>query len=81
MKKKCEKCAEKGEKDWCYYCDAQINTLTAYKDKDGYFYNTTDGQNAELKDGINYQSGMRYDTYNGDVDLEGRPINIVGNLR
>lgn len=50
-------------------------------DKNGYFYNTADGQNADLKDGVNYQSGMGYDTYNGGVDLEGREIDIVGNLK
>ena len=50
-------------------------------DKDGYFYNTAGGKNAHLKDGVNYQSGMAYDTYDGKLDLEGREINIVGNLR
>lgn len=50
-------------------------------DKEGYFYNTADGLNAEMKDGDNYQSGKRYGTYNGALDLEGRPIDIVGNLR
>ena len=50
-------------------------------DKDGYFYNTANGQNAHLKDDNHYQSGKRYDTYNGGLDLEGRPIDIVGNLR
>ena len=50
-------------------------------DSNGYFYNTANGQNEIMKDGINYQSGMRYDTYNGNVDLDGREIDIVGNLR
>ena len=50
-------------------------------DKDGFFYNTAGGANASLKNGINYQSGKNYGTYNGMVDLDGREIDIVGNLR
>lgn len=50
-------------------------------DKKGYFYNTAEGLHADMKDGVNYQSGMRYDTYNGGIDLEGRGIDIVGNLK
>ncbi len=49
-------------------------------DQEGYIYNTKDGQNSELLDGINYNSGMSYGTYNGGIDLDGRPIDIVGNL-
>lgn len=53
-------------------------------DKNGYFYNTSNGQNAALIDGINYQSEMGYgvhNTTNGFIDLEGRVIDNVGNLR
>jgi hypothetical protein len=37
-------------------------------DQEGYIYNTKNGQNSELLNGINYNSGMSYDTYNGDID-------------
>ena len=50
-------------------------------DKKGYFYNTADGRNEAMKDESNYQSGKRYGTYYGNVDLDGRVIDIVGNLR
>lgn len=50
-------------------------------DQDGFVYNTLNGQNAELLDGTNYQSAMNYGSYNDMVDLEGRAIDIVGNLR
>lgn len=53
-------------------------------DKNGYFYNTADGKNESLKDGVNYQSGLSYGVVNltnGFADLEGRPIDNVGNLR
>lgn len=50
-------------------------------DQDGFVYNTLNDQNAELLDGTNYQSAMNYGSYNGMVDLEGRAIDIVGNLR
>lgn len=50
-------------------------------DQEGYIYNTQNGRNAHLLDGNNYQSSMHYGTYNGAVDLEGRSIDIVGNLR
>ena len=50
-------------------------------DKNGFVYNTSAGRNAHLKTEENYQSGMHYGTYDGSKDLEGRPIDIVGNLR
>lgn len=50
-------------------------------DNNGFFYNTAGGQNTHLLNGENYQSGKRYDTYTGNRDLEGRPIDIVGNLQ
>jgi hypothetical protein len=34
-----------------------------------------------MLDGTNYQSAMNYGSYNGMIDLEGRAIDIVGNLR
>ena len=49
-------------------------------DQEGYIYNTKNGQNSELLNGVNYNSGMSYDTYNGSIDLDGRPIDIIGNL-
>lgn len=50
-------------------------------DSNGFFYNTVGGQNGHLKTNENYQSGMGYATYNGNRDLEGRAIDIVGNLQ
>lgn len=50
-------------------------------DKQGFFHNTAGGLNEGLKDGVNYQSGMRYGSYNGRVDLDGVAIDIVGNRR
>ena len=50
-------------------------------DKDGYFYNTKDGANRDLIDGVNIYSGKGYGTHDGSVDLSGRPIDIVGNLQ
>lgn len=50
-------------------------------DQDGFIYNTAGGANAHLKTEENYQSGKQYGRYDGSKDLEGRPIDIVGNLR
>ena len=50
-------------------------------DKDGFIYNTANGENSHLLDSGNYESGKRYDRYNGNYDLEGRAIDIVGNLK
>lgn len=50
-------------------------------DKEGYIYNTANGANEHLLHGENYQSGKRYGSYNGYRDLEGRSIDIVGNLQ
>lgn len=50
-------------------------------DQDGYFYSTLNGQNQRLLDGINYQSAKKYGSYNASRDLEGRRIDIVGNLQ
>ena len=50
-------------------------------DKDGIIYNTANGENSHLLDNGNYESGKRYDRYNGNYDLEGRAIDIVGNLK
>lgn len=49
-------------------------------DKEGYVYDTQNSKHAELLDGTNYQSSMNYGSYNGMIDLEGRAIDIVGNL-
>ena len=50
-------------------------------DKDGFIYNTSNGYNSHLLNNENYQSGKRYGSYNGNRDLEGRAIDIVGNLQ
>lgn len=50
-------------------------------DKDGYIYNTQNGQNQHLLDGENIQSGKKYGSHNPSKDLEGRTIDIVGNLQ
>lgn len=50
-------------------------------DKDGFIYNTSNVNNSHLLNNENYQSGKRYGSYNGNRDLEGRAIDIVGNLQ
>jgi len=50
-------------------------------DQDGYVYNTKHGANQDKKTESNFVSGMAYGRYNGSVDLEGRAVDIVGNLR
>lgn len=69
---------EESDAFYKFMADVSANIVI---DKDGYFYNTANGQNETMKDGVNYQSGMRYDTYNDGRDLDGRSIDIVGNLR
>lgn len=50
-------------------------------DKDGFIYNTSNGENSHLIGIGNFQSGKNYGSYNGNYDLEGRAIDIVGNLK
>lgn len=50
-------------------------------DSEGFVYNTKLGQNEELKVDGNYISGSQYAVYDSGVDLEGRPIDDVGNLK
>ena len=50
-------------------------------DRNGFVYNTANGSNANMINTENYVSGRRYGSYNGNRDLEGRTIDIVGNLR
>lgn len=50
-------------------------------DNNGFFYNTADGQNEHLQNEEYYRSEVGYDTYDGNKDLEGRTIDIVGNLQ
>ena len=50
-------------------------------DKDGFIYNTANGSNSHLLNRENYQSGKQYGSYAGNRDLEGRAIDIVGNLQ
>lgn len=69
---------EEAEAFYKFVADVSKNVVI---DMDGYFYNTANGLNADMQDGINYQSGKKYSTYNGNYDLEGRAIDIVGNLR
>lgn len=58
---------------------ADLSTNLAI-DENGYVYNTKDGRNADKRVSTNYLSGVGYGSYSGSVDLEGRPIDIVGNL-
>ncbi len=66
--------------DAFYKFMADISTNVVI-DKEGFFYNTANGQNENMKSQENYQSGLKYNVYNSNVDLEGRAIDIVGNLR
>lgn len=50
-------------------------------DKDGFIYNTANGSNSHMLTDENYQSGKQYGSYAGNRDLEGRVIDIVGNLQ
>ena len=69
---------EEAETFYKFMADISKNVVI---DKDGFFYNTANGENSQLLNGENYQSGKRYSSYNGNIDLEGRAIDIVGNLR
>lgn len=68
------------EQDTFYKFMADISKNIAI-DKNGFIYNTANGANLDLKTDEYYQSGKSYGSYNGNVDLEGRTIDIVGNLR
>lgn len=68
---------EDAETFYKFIADISTNIVI---DQDGYIYNTKKGQNKKLLDGVNIYSGEGYDSYNGSKDLEGRPIDIVGNL-
>ena len=70
-----------GEQADAYYkfmADISTNIVI---DTEGYIHNTADGANEHLKNGTNYQSGMQYASYDGAIDLDGRRIDIVGNLQ
>ncbi len=68
------------EADSFYKFMADISKNIAI-DKSGFVYNTAHGNNAHMLNAQNYISGKRYGTYTGSKDLEGRTIDIVGNLR
>lgn len=68
------------EADAFYKFMADISKNIAI-DRDGYFYNTANGENQHMFLNGSYLSGKKYSTYNGSRDLEGRAIDIVGNLR
>ncbi len=72
--------ATKEEQDAFYKFMADISYGVVI-DQNGYFYNTQNGQNSHLIDGVNYLSAMNYGFYSGSIDLEGRPIDVVGNLK
>lgn len=71
--------SEEDAKDF-YKFMADISTDVVI-DKEGFIYNTANGANEHLLNGENYQSGKNYGSYNGYRDLEGRSIDIVGNLQ
>ena len=50
-------------------------------DKDGYIHNTANGLMDEILEVGQYYSGMAYESHTGLKDLEGRTIDIVGNLQ
>lgn len=61
-----------------YIADISKNIVI---DKNGYIYNTADESNSHLLNDENYQSGKDYDSYDEEKDLQGRAIDIMGNLR
>lgn len=61
-----------------FIADVSTNVVI---DKDGFIYNTSNGNNSHLLNGENYQSGKNYGKHDGSKDLEGRAIDVVGNLR
>ena len=69
---------EDAENFYKFIADISKNVVI---DKNGFIYDTSEGLNQHLLNGENYQSGKRYGTYNGSRDLEGRAIDIVGNLQ
>lgn len=68
------------EADAFYKFMADISKNVAI-DRDGYFYNTANGENLHMFLNGSYLSGKKYGSYNGSRDLEGRTIDIVGNLQ
>lgn len=68
------------EADTFYKFMADISKNIAI-DRDGYFYNTANGKNLHMFLNGSYLSEKKYGTYNGNRDLEGRAIDIVGNLQ
>lgn len=70
--------AEEADAFYKFMADISKNIVI---DENGFIYNTANGANSQLKNGENYQSGKGYGSYNGSLDLEGRAIDIVGNLR
>lgn len=50
-------------------------------DQNGCFYNSLDEKNESVFNGENYYSAMDYASYDSYVDLDGRSIDIIGNLK
>ncbi|MBQ3558528.1 MAG: CapA family protein [Agathobacter sp.] len=69
---------EEADRFYKFMADISKNIVI---DKNGFVYNTSNGANAYLENDAYYQSGMNYGSYNGNQDLEGRAIDIVGNLQ
>ena len=49
--------------------------------EDGTLYDIGEGQETEGLPALLYQSGQKYRSRHGDVDLEGNSIDIVGNVK
>ncbi|MBQ8518111.1 MAG: CapA family protein [Agathobacter sp.] len=69
---------EEADRFYKFMADISKNIVI---DKNGFVYNTSNGANEHLKNDDYYQSGKQYSSYNGNRDLEGRAIDIVGNLQ
>ena len=50
-------------------------------DKQGFIYNAANEKNSHLLNEENYQSGKEYSSYDETKDLQGREIDLLGNLR
>lgn len=69
-----------GETEGFYKFVADVSRSIAI-DKDGYIHNTANGLTDEILEVGQYYSGMAYESHTGLKDLEGRTIDIVGNLQ
>ena len=69
---------EEADRFYMFMADISKNIVI---DKNGFVYNTSNGANSHLMNDDYYQSEKRYGSYSGNRDLEGRAIDIVGNLQ